>query len=308
MSDFSYDFSAQATQNPWTVPGTLIKLSSTNFSLTNGTGVRSASNGNVAWGAHNATYTCSTTPIDSEITYNAIVFNHDEGGAGVFVRTGGNAGAGYSLRVAEDGTAYIDRCTAAFATTQLASTSGLTLAASDVFKLRYVASTGALTGYQNGVQKLTVTDTTYQAESTLAAGWWINPGNTNSQYIKTFAGTGVATTTTTLTPGVGAVTASGLAPTGNAFSNVRIREVLINEAGSPVANQTGIHLLVWYSGFPAGAADLSYSNMTTDPTGTTSWSLATGTLIYNQRIFYVAHDGHASLSVYTCAQMQPTYS
>jgi hypothetical protein len=64
----------------------------------------------------------------------------------------------------------------------------------------------------------------------------------------------------------------------NPFTNVRIREVLINEAGSPVANQTGIHLLVWYSGFPAGAADLSYSNMTTDPTGTTSWSLATGTL------------------------------
>jgi hypothetical protein len=101
---------------------------------------------------------------------------------------------------------------------------------------------------------------------------------------------------------------TGLAPTSNAFTNVRIREVLINEAGSPVANQTGIHLVVWYNGFPIGAPDLSYSNMTTDPTGTTSWSLATGTLIYNQRIFYVAHDGHASLSVYTCAQMQPTYT
>jgi len=112
----------------------------------------------------------------------------------------------------------------------------------------------------------------------------------------------------TVTPTTGSVVAEGRAPSVNPFTNVRIREVLINAAGSPVANQTGIHLVVWYGGVPTGAPDLSYSSMTTDANGSTSWSLATGSLVYNQKIFYVAHDGHASLSAYTCAQMIPTYS
>lgn len=193
MADFSFDFSAQTTANPWPVPSSLLKLSVTNFSLTNGTGVRSASNGNSAWGAHNVNYTGGTTPIVAAITYNAIVFNHDNAGAGVFARTGGNAGAGYALRLDETGAMYFDSVAPGFVATQIASTSGLTLSASDVFTLSYVPATGALVGQQNGVTKLTFTDTTYAAETTLAAGWWIDPGNTNSQYIKTFAGTGVAT-------------------------------------------------------------------------------------------------------------------
>lgn len=112
----------------------------------------------------------------------------------------------------------------------------------------------------------------------------------------------------TALPGVGGLSVTGLAPTPNAFTGVHISEVLINEAGSPVSGRTGIHLMVWYSGFPVGAADLSYTDMTTDANGTASWSLATGSLMYGQRIFYVAHDGHTSLSTFTCAQMRPTYS
>jgi hypothetical protein len=88
---------------------------------------------------------------------------------------------------------------------------------------------------------------------------------------------------------------------------VRIREVLINEAGSPVGNRTGMSLLIWYGGSPVGAPDLSYSALTTDANGTTSWSIATGSLAYNQSIFYVATDGGASLSMYTCARMVPSY-
>lgn len=135
-------------------------------------------------------------------------------------------------------------------------------------------------------------------------------GAGNGDTLDTFSATNMTSSSSsqTITPTQGTITLSGLAPSMNPFTNVRIREVLVNEAGSPVANQTGIHLLVWYNGFPNSAPDLSYSNMTTDPAGTTSWSLATGTLVYNQRIFYVAHDGHSSLSVYTCAQMTPTYS
>lgn len=113
---------------------------------------------------------------------------------------------------------------------------------------------------------------------------------------------------TTVTPTTGLATVNGRAGTVNSFSAVAIREVLINEAGSPVTNRTGIQLLVWYAGNPTGAPDLSYSALTTDADGTASWSLAPGGLTFNQVIFYVATDGGASLSQYTCARMTPTYS
>ena len=114
---------------------------------------------------------------------------------------------------------------------------------------------------------------------------------------------------TTVTPTTGLAVMSGGQASVNPFSNVRIRDTLINEAGSPVGNRTGIHLMVWYAGVPSGAPDLSYSSMTSDANGTISWSIATGSLVYNQNIFYVAHDGNASgsLSQYTCARMIPNY-
>lgn len=191
MADYTFDFSSQTTQNPWTVPSPLLQLSVTNFALTNGTGVRSASNGLDAWGVHDVDYIGGSTPIESEVTYNAITFSGDNAGAGVFVRSGVNAGAGYRFRIDEGGGGYLDRCLPSGAATQLTSISGLTLNASDVFMLRYVPSTGVLTGWQNGVQRITFTDATYDSEASLAAGWWISPGNINAQYIKTFAGTGM---------------------------------------------------------------------------------------------------------------------
>ena len=113
---------------------------------------------------------------------------------------------------------------------------------------------------------------------------------------------------TTITPGKATLTLAGNAATINTFTKVAIKEVFINEAGSPVTNRTGMSLLVWYGGSPIGAPDLSYSALTTDAAGTASWSLAPGSLIFNQTIFYVATDGGASLSQYTCARMIPTYT
>lgn len=113
--------------------------------------------------------------------------------------------------------------------------------------------------------------------------------------------------TTTLNPTTGSITVNGRAASINSFTAVFIREVLINEAGSPMANRTGMSLHVWYSGRPDGVADLSYSDLTTDANGTASWNLAIGGLTYNQQIFYVATDGGASLSAYTCARVLPTY-
>lgn len=112
---------------------------------------------------------------------------------------------------------------------------------------------------------------------------------------------------TTITPGQGTMIFMGRLGTVNSFSSVAIREVLINEAGSPVANRTGMHLLVWYAGTPTGAPDLSLTALTTDAAGTASWSLPPSGLVYNQALFYLAHDGGASLSQYTCARMTPTY-
>jgi len=113
---------------------------------------------------------------------------------------------------------------------------------------------------------------------------------------------------TTVSPAQAALTLSGRAATVNSFSAVAIREVLINEAGSPIANRTGISLHVWYSARPDGTPDLSLSALTTDADGTASWSLPTGGLVFNQTIFYVATDGGDSLSEYTCASMIPTYT
>jgi hypothetical protein len=113
--------------------------------------------------------------------------------------------------------------------------------------------------------------------------------------------------TATLSPTQATITLFGRTATVNTFSTVFIREVLVNAAGSAVTNRTGISLLVWYGGAPVGAPDLSYSALTTDANGTASWSLATGSLLFGQTIFYLANDGGASLSAYTCARMVPTY-
>lgn len=112
----------------------------------------------------------------------------------------------------------------------------------------------------------------------------------------------------TVSPTTGSLVVQGRALTANAFTNVRLREVLINEAGSPLANMSGLSLVIWYGGAPVGTPDLSYSAVTTDTNGTMSYSLATGSLIYNQAIFYVATDGSSSLSAWTCARAIPTYS
>ena len=120
-------------------------------------------------------------------------------------------------------------------------------------------------------------------------------------------GSGSTATISNVSPQTNPLTVNGRTATVNNFSTATIRDVLINEAGSPVANRTGISLLVWYAGAPIGAPDLSLSALTTDANGSASWSLPVGGLVFNQHIFYVATDGTASLSEYTCARMIPTY-
>lgn len=113
---------------------------------------------------------------------------------------------------------------------------------------------------------------------------------------------------TTVTPTTGSVVVQGKQASLNSFTNVRYQEVLVNSAGSPVSNRTGLRFSVWYSGQCAGAPDLSYSDMTTGAAGTASYSIATGSLVLGQKGFGVITDGGASLSSYTCGLLTFTYS
>lgn len=110
----------------------------------------------------------------------------------------------------------------------------------------------------------------------------------------------------TKTPTTANLSLGGRVASHNAFQNVRIREVLINESGQPIANASNITLKVWYSGYCSGPANFSANGMTTDANGTTSWSISTGTLTKDAPIFYVAQDS-LSFSNYTCARMIPSY-
>lgn len=113
-------------------------------------------------------------------------------------------------------------------------------------------------------------------------------------------------TEVTKTPAQAVLDLSGRAPSTSAFTNVRIRDVLINESGQPVASASSIRLMVWYNGECIGAPDVSVNGMTTDANGTASWSISTGSLVNGQSIFYVAQNS-ISFSTYTCARMIPSY-
>lgn len=126
----------------------------------------------------------------------------------------------------------------------------------------------------------------------------------NVPAIEVTYGSGAATAT--ITPTTAALSIAGKTPSTSLFTNVRIREVLITASGQVVANAANIRLMVWYSGQAIGAPDVSVNGQTTDANGTTSWSIATGTLIYNTPIFYVAQDSVSYVN-YTCARMTPSY-
>lgn len=113
-------------------------------------------------------------------------------------------------------------------------------------------------------------------------------------------------TDATVTPAPASVTINGRAPSTSTFSNVRIRQVLVSESGTVAGDRTGINLAVWYSGVPTGAPDVSLAGLTTDPNGTTSWSIATGTLALNDPVFMLAYSGSPP-DTYTCGRLVPNY-
>jgi hypothetical protein len=143
------------------------------------------------------------------------------------------------------------------------------------------------------------------AASTTTMAWTVTTIQNDSFVIavpiRPSADTGVTKTPTTANLSLG-----GLLATHNAFNHVRIRDVLVNESGQPIANAANITLKVWYSGYIAGPADFSRNAQTTDANGTASWSITRGSLVSGQTILYVAQDS-LSFSNYTMARMVPNY-
>jgi len=180
------------------------------------------------------------------------------------------------------------------------------------------------TNYASGAASASLETQFRASNDTTATGTWSSAGYIHSVAIEIkAAGSGSSTTVTpaqaalsllglasgnvtTLTPASATLTLSGKIPGTSAFTNVRIREVLVNGSGQLVGSATDIGLRVWYSGICAGPPDVSLNGMTTDANGTTSWSIATGALSFNQPIFYVAQNS-VSYSHYACGRLVPSY-
>lgn len=135
----------------------------------------------------------------------------------------------------------------------------------------------------------------------------VETGTGTFEFCTTFVVRPAASAEATLTPAQGTITLSGNIPSiTGAFNNVRIREVLVSSTGQPVGGAADITLLVWYSGIFRGAPDISLNGLTTDSLGTTSWSIATGSLVFQQPIAFLAQNA-VSYSHYTAARMIPSY-
>lgn len=224
MADFTRDFSALTTTNPYVLSsplkfmygGTSGTTAADAFQVVNGSGIKISNFGTLglSWGVHDVTY---GNLITSEITIPNNAFSGDIVAAGIFIRSGTGQAAGYVFRVDGFGGGYIQSITATGTLTTLTSTgSGITTAANDVFKLTFDQSTGDLAAYQNGVSKLTVSaDNTYTSpqRALMGAGWYTEWGNSNAQYISVFAGTGVSASGTTVNPAAATMAFTGNTPT-----------------------------------------------------------------------------------------------
>lgn len=186
MADFTLNCQSDATANPYTPSNITIQVGA--FKNVNGTGANCATNGTASQAVHNVAY---GSLIQADVTYGT-TGGSDIVEAAVIVRSGGNLGKGYCYyvngtfaRLAKlDGTGFF---------VDIAGTTfSYTPAPGDVLTIVYNTSNGSLVGKVNGTQQSSTTDTTYQAESSLAAGFVYEAANVNASIIRAFAGTGVS--------------------------------------------------------------------------------------------------------------------
>jgi hypothetical protein len=117
-------------------------------------------------------------------------------------------------------------------------------------------------------------------------------GDTDTaQVAATFKASAGGGSSATATPTTGSVVAQGRAPLVNNFTAISLRGTLVNEAGSPLGNLTGVSCLVWYGSAPAGAPSESLSSLTTNANGSYSFALALGGLAFNDPVYRVIYQG-----------------
>ncbi len=122
-------------------------------------------------------------------------------------------------------------------------------------------------------------------------------------WITAFAEAGVPKT---ISPsGVASAAAFG-SHTVTTATKIRVVETLINETGAPLANLTGITVLLWRGTVPSGAPDQVLTGQTTDQNGATSWVFDRADLDIGDSIVYLAYAGDPMTSG-TVALIQPEY-
>jgi hypothetical protein len=183
--DFTLNCVSDATANPYTPANVVIGVGA--LRNTNGTGCKAATNGTSNLAFHNGTY---GSAVRSDIVYGT-TGSFDVVAACVVVKSGANAKKGYGYYL--NGTlARLARLDGSGFFNDISGTSfTYTPAAGDTLSCTYDTSTGSLQGLVNGVVRSSTTDTTYATEA-LAAGFGMSAGNVNASVIRSFSGTGVA--------------------------------------------------------------------------------------------------------------------
>ena len=174
-------------------------------------------------------------------------------------------------------------------TTAVANANGLAAGPLQIDVTSIVQEIVSRVGWQSGNSiafKLTPTgDDTY---------WAVNIADYDADTTATVATLDVITAdsgSSTVAPTTGLVSMQGRIPLVNDFSIISLRGTLVNEAGSPVSDATGINCLVWYNDAPSGAPDESLSSLTTNSNGSYSFALATGGLVFGQAVYRVIYQG-----------------
>jgi hypothetical protein len=173
-----------ATSNPYTNGNLIIPRGTLQTDATNG--ARRGS-GIIPVAAHDVAFDAAIT---SRVTVSARLSN-DFVFAGAVVRTGANAGAFVGVYYNGNTEMRVCRINAAGTKTDISNALTITaLEAGDTITCVYNSGTGAVTAQINGGSDLaftgTTADSTYAAESTLAAGFGFDAQNSNGTYVSQF--------------------------------------------------------------------------------------------------------------------------
>jgi hypothetical protein len=223
------------TNNPWNPSNVLTFAGGLR---TDASGIRGGF-GTVGYGAmaHNASY---SGLIDATVTI-AVESGADEVGVAAVVRTGANAGASVGALLNSSGLLRFVKYDPSGTQTQIGSNQTVAaFTAGDTMRMTYNPSDGTITAYYKGSLVGSVTDSTYAAESSLAAGATFNWGNVGGTYISQFVAEGSGTGGVSGTLGATESGSDTFAASGSA-SSLGVRVTLRDtDTGALYTSLTGV--------------------------------------------------------------------